>query len=216
MASADPTAVIILGEIVVLETIAIIVLVFFIFMGKKRIKAQISKSKSDYLKSVNNRKSSLKSAFEGTAYAQMNDIDQVVDNLVEHETAFFHSMLDVIKKNDGTGTGKVGDHIHALVSPYALLIKPGDSQDAKTEEVKPVVPDIDSAIDDLLADEADDAEGDPAFDLSEAIMADDEIAEIPDEFLAMDNQDKNATASEIASDDSSDPDSSKSPTDKTN
>ncbi|MDT8384185.1 MAG: hypothetical protein RRB22_07210 [Gammaproteobacteria bacterium] len=215
MASADPTAVIILGEIVVLETIAIIGFVIFFFVRKKKIKAQLGKSKSDYLKSVSDRKSSLKSSFEGTPYAQINNIDQVVDNLVEHETAFFHSILGIIEKNDGTAIGKIDDNIHALVNQYTLLIKSGDALGAETEEENPIVPDIDSAIDDLLADEADDAEGDPAFDLSEAIVADDEIAEIPDELLADDNQDESATASEITSDDPSDPEQSKSPTDKT-
>lgn len=216
MASADPTAVIILGEIIVLETIAIIGFVIFFLMRKKKINAQLRKTKSDYLKNVSDRKSSLKSTFEGTTYEQINDIDQVVDNLVEHETDFFHFILGIIGKYDETSIGKVDDNIHTLVSPYALLLKPGDSQVAKSEEESPIIPDIDSAIDDLLAEEADDAAGDPAFDLSEAIEANDEIAEIPNELLSDDNKNDGATASEIATNDSSDIAPSESPKDKTN
>lgn len=183
MDSADPTAVIILSEIVAIQAIIIIGFATAIFIKKKKAIKQLKIMISDYDKNIPTRKSSLQSAYSNTLPSGNNDPDKIIDDLIEHETKFFKLILETFNKNDITSIKHVEKEIHELVSPYVQLI-PGQSQEStNSDKEESIVPDIDSTIDDLLADEADDAEGDPLLDLSEEIEYEDETEEISEEPL---------------------------------
>ena len=199
MDSADPTAVIILSEIVAIQSIIIIGFAIAIFIKKKKAIKQLKIMISDYDKNIPARKSSLQSAYSNTLPSGNNDRDKIIDDLIEHETKFFKLILETFNKNDISSIKHIEKEIHELVSPYTQLTPGKSPESTNPEKDETIVPDIDSTIDDLLADEADDAEGDPLLDLSEEIEYEDENeAEKMAEELLSDN--KNADLSPEATD----------------
>ena len=199
MDSTDPTAVIILSEIVAIQAIIIIGFAVAIFIKKKKTTKQLKTIINDHDKNIPTRKSSLQSTYSNTLSSGSNDPDKVIDDLIKHETEFLQMILETLNKNDITSLKHIEEGIHELVSPYVQLIPDKNIEPKNLEDEETVVPDIDSTIDDLLADEADDAEGDPLLDLSEEIEYEDENeAEKMAEELLSDN--KNADLSPEATD----------------
>ena len=199
MDSTDPTAVIILSEIVAIQAIIIIGFAVAIFIKKKKTTKQLKTIINDNDKNITTRKSSLQSTYSNTLSSGSNDPDKIIDDLIKHETEFLQMILETFNKNDITSIKHIEEGIHELVSPYVQLIPDKNIEPKNLEDEETVVPDIDSTIDDLLADEADDAEGDPLLDLSEEIEYEDENeAEKMTEELLSDN--KNADLSPEATD----------------
>lgn len=211
MSSTDPTAVIILSEIIALETIIIIAYVAFIFLKKKKTIKHLKEGITSYNEKIPDRKSSLNKKYSNACNLQENDINELVGVIVDNETKFLHAAIDAINGGGPANIHALTEEMYTLVSPYekfsnANTPQPEDSSDADAE-----IPDIDSAIDDLLADEADDAEGDPSLDLSDPSEKNNTIDEIPDELLS-ENHDANTTTeapndSDKISDDQSSEDS---------
>ena len=188
--NADPTSVIILSEIIVIESIIIIGIVSLFFIKRKKTLSQLKSVLSDFKKNIEPRKSSLKSTYSHCPAMQSPESDKMLDDLVNQEERFVNAMLEAFSKNDTSIIKNIENEIHQLVAPYANILQIDSTEEANAETEETDVPDIDSAIDDLLADEADNAEGDPALDLSEEIESDDEIEEIPEELLSgVDNSD---------------------------
>ena len=183
MDSADPTAVIILSEIVAIQAMIIIGFAIAFFIKKKKTTKQLKIIISDYDKNIPTRKSSLQSAYSNALASGSNDPDKIIDNLISHETEFLKTMLETFNKNDITSIKHIEKEIHELVSPYVQLIPDKKLESTNLDKEETIVPDIDSTIDDLLADEADDAEGDPLLDLSEEIEYEDETEEISEQPL---------------------------------
>jgi len=183
MDSTDPTAIIILSEIVVIETIIIIVFAISFFLKKKKSITQLKEIIRDHEKNTQNRKSELKSTYSTILKLQNSNPEKVIDDLIEHETKFFQNVIKTINTNNISSIRLIDEKIHDLVSPYVQLIPTDTSESTSSEKEESPVPDIDSAIDDLLSDEADDAEGDPALDLSEELESEDKIEEMPEELL---------------------------------
>ena len=187
MDNADPTAVIILSEILAFETIVIIGFAVTFFLKKLKTIKQLKVIINNYEKNTPKRKASLKTTYSNTLPSENKELDKIIDDLVKHELVFFKKTLESFNKNDLSSINHIEKDIHDLVSPYAQLISNEQSDVINQEKEDTAVPDIDSAIDDLLAEEADDAEGDPALDLSQKIDIDEEIAEIPEELLSDSN-----------------------------
>jgi len=204
MPSADPTAVIILSEIVFFETIIILGFVLFFFIRKKKIIGKLKTALSDYEKNIPERTSSLKLIYSESPHLQENDIDKLVNDLIENETTFFRSIIGKLNKLDISSISSLEMEMQTLVSPYSQIIKAGDATDTNNAEKESIVPDIDSAIDDLLADEADDADGDPALDLSATSEGDGEIEEIPEELLSDSEENTDESDQEHSSGETSD------------
>lgn len=204
MPSTDPTAVIILSEIVIIETIIILGFVIFFLVRKKRIIEKLKTALIDYEKNIPERTSFLKSVYSGSPHIQESDVEKLVNELVENETAFFRSSIGRLNKLDISSISLIEKDICTLVSPYTQLINTDKNVDKYGTEEEPIAPDIDSAIDDLLADEADDAEGDPALDLSATPEMDGEIEEIPEELLSNIGEDADNSSQDSSSGDSSD------------
>jgi len=199
MDNTDPTFLIMLSEIIALESIIIIGTLVIFFIKKKKSTNKLKVILSDYEKNTPERRSSLKETFSIALTSE--NADDVIDDLLKHEAVFFKDMLNTINKNDISKMQQLANMIHDLVGPYAKLIPNENSGQIDHEKNDPVVPDIDSVIDDLLSDEADDAEGDPALDLSEEIGPKDKIEEIPEGLLSENSTDSTDSTDSGHSDD---------------
>jgi len=187
MASTDPTAIIILSEIVFAETVIIIGVAVF-FLIKKRKLLKLFKSKIDnFDNNLVDRKSSLKSTYSALPHLDESGLLPIIDGLVKNESQFYKLTLDAFSKNDLTFIDNLDEQLFTLVEPYSQFIPKETLKTDETEEEESIIPDVDSAIDELLSDDTDEEEGDPALDLSESIdtdKSDDEMAEIPEELLS--------------------------------
>ena len=192
MDSADPTAVIILSEIIAIQAILIIGFAVAMILKKKKTTKQLKTIINDCDNNIPTRKSSLQSTYSNALALGSNDPDKIIDDLIKHETEFLQIILEAFNKNDIISIKNIEKDIHELVSPYAQLIPDKNQEPINLDNEETIIPDIDSTIDDLLADEADDAEGDPMLDLSEEIEYEDEIGEMTEELLS-DNKNTSIT-----------------------
>lgn len=195
MSSTDPTAIIILSEILALETIIIFGYVTFVFLKKKKVIKHLKEGIASYNNKIADRKSSLNKEYSNACNLQESDINGLVDVIVDNETKFLHVAIDAINGGGSANIQALTEEIYALVKPYETFSSTNNSQPEVSTDDEAAIPDIDSAIDDLLADEADDAEGDPSLDLSEPSEKNNAIDEIPDELLS-ENHDANTVAEE--------------------
>lgn len=192
MPSEDPSSLIILSEIIIIETIIIIGFLSLFFIKKKKKTQRLKELVGDHEKNQEKRRTFLKETYSGLLNGEEGDLAKIVDNLIVHETTFYQEALETFNNSEIKNVEAFAEKINTLVSPYAQFTKiDNEALSPGPSEEDSIVPDIDSAIDDLLADEADDATGDPALDLSETPDSDDEIAEIPDELLSEDSADEN-------------------------
>lgn len=189
MANVDPTAVIILSEIILIETLIIIgVAAYLIFRKKKtsnKLKVLLDERNNDEI----DRKSSLKKTFSKFPHLEANDIDPIIENIIHNEKQFFHYTAYAFSQHSLSSLDNLYAEICTLVTPYAAFTQKTTSQ-ARAED-KPIIADTDAIIDELLEDTDDNEAGDPALDLSNPA---EEMAEIPDELLsANSNLDKELT-----------------------
>jgi hypothetical protein len=205
MSNTDPSSIIILSEIIAFETILIIGLAVHLLLKKKKTIKLLKSIIAKYEKGLVERKSTLNSTYSKYLKCGSDENTKLIEDLIEHETKFFHSILDNFNRNDISIIKDIENEMHILVAPYQQLITNSESASVNINKEETTVHDIDSAIDDLLADEADDAEGDPALDLSETKEAGDEIKEIPEELLSEDIKKINTDNVDISTDDTTDP-----------
>lgn len=187
MANVDPTAVIILSEIILIETLIIFGAVAFFIFKKNKTAKQLNALLDEHNNSENDRKTSLKETYSNLSNMQKNDIDPIIESIINNEKQFFHYVLNCFSKNNLSDINNLSAEISTFVSPYMQLTQKTSSQ---TDE-KPIVVDADAAIDELLEDADHNEKHDPALDLSEAA---DGMAEIPDELLSIDSNSDNGFA----------------------
>jgi hypothetical protein len=182
MASIDPTAVIILSEIILIETLIILGVAAYLIFHKKKTSHKLKALLDDRNNDEADRKSSLKKTFYKFPHLEANDIDTIVENIVNNEKQFFQYSINAFSQNSLSRLDDLYAEICTLVAPYAEFTQKATSQ-SRTEE-KPIITDADTIIDELLEDTDDNEEGDPALDLSNSA---EEMAEIPDELLSVDS-----------------------------
>jgi len=179
MASVDPTAVIILSEIILIETLIIIGVVAYLIFHKKKTSNKLKGLLEEYNNAEIDRKSSLKKTFSSFPHLEANDIDPIVENIANNEKQFFHYTVNAFSQKSLSSLDNLHAEIYTLVAPYAEFTQKAASQ--PRAEDKPIIADTDTIIDELLEDTNDIEEGDPALDLSKSA---EEMAEIPDELLS--------------------------------
>lgn len=213
MPSSDPTAVIILSEIIAFESIILIGLLVFFFIRKKKNIKMLKEAINTQKKNIPDRTAALKSAYSKLPQLQGDNVDGLISNLVDEETKLFHHIFDGINSLDESFINGLEKEIHVLSSAYDNILNTTSSpEDSETTE-EAVVPDIDSAIDDLLAEEGDgDADGDPALDLSAPTESEDGIEEMPDDLLTDGDVDATLEPSEKTPDDSKEAEETNTPT----
>ncbi len=187
MTSADPTAIIILSEIVFIETIAIIGFFIYILISKIKMIKLFKKKLDGFKKNIPDRKSSLKSLYSKISHIQEKDLEVIIDDLIDKESQFYTSTIDAFSKNDLSFIKNFDEKIYTLVKSYSQFIPQDRSPIVNEDEASTIIPNVDTAIDELLAEDKNDENGDPALDLSESMStesADNEMAEIPEELLS--------------------------------
>ncbi|MBL1275761.1 MAG: hypothetical protein COB30_006715 [Ectothiorhodospiraceae bacterium] len=175
MVSSDPTAVIILSEIVAVETILIIGYVIFFILKKRKAAKFLKDTLDSHTNKIEGRKSFLKTTYSPISGINEGTLNTIVDDIVEKENTFIKFILETFHKGDEKALTKLTEDICILVTPYHQLTHQETPEEPEVED-KSIIPDVDSAIDELLADNDDDDDviedtknqstGDPALDLS--------------------------------------------------
>ncbi|NOX76825.1 MAG: hypothetical protein GXP17_09515 [Gammaproteobacteria bacterium] len=189
MDSPDPTAVIILLELVFFETIAIIGLLAYLLVKKRKRAKLLAEQFAAIKEALSTRQVTLTKTFEGIPKLTKEQLDTATQAMAEHELAFYKYLIDGWHQPRNEPITQMQEAVSELLSPYAQLTPApvASAPTAEPEKDDALVPDVDDAIDALLADpppeqKADPVtEADPAFDLSED--GEPEIAEIPDDLL---------------------------------
>jgi mRNA-degrading endonuclease HigB of HigAB toxin-antitoxin module len=181
MANVDPTAAIILSEIILIETIIIIGAIALFIFKKNKMAKQLNALLNEHNNTENDRKSSLKETFSKLPNLQKNDTDSIIEIIINNEKRLFQYVLNCFAKNKLSDINNLSAEISTFVTPYTELTQKTFSQ----ADEKPIVVDADAAIDELLEDADHNEAHDPALDLSEAV---EEMAEIPEELLSIDSK----------------------------
>jgi len=185
MASNDPTTIIILAEIIAVQTVILIGIGVFAFIQKKKKAKILEASTLAFKENSADRTQLLKTTFNGLAGENINAI---TEDIVAKEVEFHRHMSNIFYKNDLAGITELDQAITDMVAPYAQLASSTTTAGDNTPKQEPNAPDVDNAIDELLSDDEEDTK-DPALDLSDATSEKDNepgIAEIPDELLNSD------------------------------
>lgn len=171
MASTDPTAIIILSEIVLFETISLIGIAVFLFMKKKKAIKLLKDKLEAFNKNIPERESSLKSTYSQIPQIKEENLDPIVSTIYEHESQLYKEIVDAFSKNDLSFMSELDNKIFTLAKSYTQVILENSSAAGGKEEEESTIPDVDTAIDELLSEDSEDSAGDPALDLSESIEA---------------------------------------------
>lgn len=185
MTSADPTAVIILSEIVALETIAIFSAIILLIIKRRKKTKHISETLKRIDEETQNRKAYIANAFAGKDSSPDESINTISESVVNAENAFYENILKAFFSQRILVIDEIDSFVRELTLPYEQFanIPSPDNKGGNEQSHHPA--DIDDAIDELLTDDGDGAT-DPALDLSAiGSMQDNEndIAEIPDDLL---------------------------------
>lgn len=185
MTSADPTAVIILSEIVALETLTIFTsIIFFIIKRRKKTK-HISETLKRIDEEAQKRKSYIANVFAGKDSVPDESINAISESVITAENIFYENILKAFFSRKIQLIDEIDSHVHELTLPYEQFANISSPDNEKGKEQSPHTADVDNAIDELLTDDDDDA-SDPALDLSATGSIQDNengIDEIPDDLL---------------------------------
>lgn len=176
MPSNDPTALIILSEIVLAETTIIIVYTLFSIIKKRSRSKYLSEMLTKVSDNKDSRKSSLKAIFKSISGLSEEKLNEITEGITLKEQEYYQSLANVLHSNKTSLYGDIVDSVNQLVKPYEMLVSgsssgnTGNKTEAESKDYN-----VDSAIDELLED----ADADPSLDISNTS----EIEEIPDDLL---------------------------------
>lgn len=197
MASTDPTAVIILAELIVFETIALIGIISYL-IAKKRKRAKTLAGIIESLKQTRPEQAEkLSDKLHTIPYLTKEKADIASKEITDSKHELHELVITAFHDNNTIALNDLGNAIEKLATGYETLLPdentgdvPPAAQKIAQQENASLVPDVDKAIDELLADDGPPIVANPDFDLSETEVQDEmcndenEIAEIPDELLA--------------------------------
>lgn len=204
MPNNDPTFTLILGEICLVLTIAILMLLAGMLFRKRKQLKLLSAMLQRVTDNEEERKQVLVSSLSGISGVDGKMLEGIAQELVTQERLFYQLVTTAFMKNETTFFEHIDNDIHNLVSPYTILAtsNKASTENERITDEEPAIPDFGDAIDDLLSDESHESQKDPEFDLSateqEAGDEDDtiskvsDIAEIPEDLL---NENPDATES---------------------
>jgi len=202
MDNPDPTAVIILSELVFIETVVIIGLLATLFIKKRKRGRLLAEQAAKIKDAAEARQAELKQTFQRIPGLSDTQLTAATAAMVDQELVFYKFLVDGWYQSKPDDAANLQQAVGELLAPYSQLIPSTDAEAAEATQEEAAVPDVDDAIDALLADPEPEAaaeapaEADPAFDLSEeavpAFTEDEtdstpEIAEIPDDLLDADS-----------------------------
>jgi len=200
MPNPELSTTLILGEIILLETVLIIVVSVYFFLKSKKKSLKLKMLLESFLDDEKSRLSHLSMTFKKPEFIDEEKYNTVLNNIINEENLFYKYLINAFYKNDIKSLDPLSTEIQKIVSPFAELLYENEKPESNETINDPVV-NIDDAIDELLSDDEDteiNVEHDPAFDLSDPTetateipteeliktnIENDEIAEIPNDLL---------------------------------
>ncbi len=205
MASPGLSTTLILGEIILIETLLIISVSVYFVMKLKKKSAKLKALLESFLDDESNRLSILSENLKKPEFIDDEKYNTVLKNILNEENLLYKNLVNAFYQNDIKSLGSLSTEIQKITGPCAELLMPVNEV-AETKEIdNEQVINADDVMDELLSDdeeiEADvdiDVEHDPEFDLSEPAetinepppeepiktsIENDEIAEIPSDLL---------------------------------
>ncbi len=201
MDSPDPTAVIILSELVFFETTVIIGLLAYLLVKKRKHAKRLAEQSANIKESASARQAELKKTFKSIPKLSEEQLTSATRAMAEQELAFYKYLIDGWHQPNVESITQMQEAVATLLNPYAQLTPANAASAPTTEPEDALVPDVGDAIDALLADPAPEqepepaAETDPTFDLSEEAVP--EIAEIPDDLLGDEETSENNVPTDL-------------------
>jgi len=217
MSSPELSITLILGEIILIETVIIIAASVYLFLRMKKKSLKLKTSLESFLDDEKNRLSSLSEVLEKPEFVDDEKYNTALQTIVSEENMLYKLLVKAFHHNDLTLLDSFTTEIQKITRPCAELLVRDKTPDTDEIDSEPVI-DVDDAIDELLSDDENteiDIENDPAFDLSEptetavetpteelveTTIENNEIAEIPSDLL---NNISSSTGDETEPDNSS-------------
>lgn len=186
----DPTAAIILGEIALILFLILAGLLTTLAL-KKRKKAKQLATILDELEATQEERTQTLLKDMGMASSIAHEqLKPIAEAIATEESTIKKAMITAYIKSDTTVLDEFDGEMKKLSDYYLNVLQQNGAASSGTEETaeeEPLIPDMDDAVDDLLASEGDEVEADAEFDLSETDdlpdMEAEEIAEIPDDLI---------------------------------
>ncbi|MCF6338078.1 MAG: hypothetical protein L3J84_09015 [Gammaproteobacteria bacterium] len=202
MPSQELITTLILGEIILIETVFIIALSVYFVLKRKKKSLKLKNLLESFLDDEKNRLSSLSLIFERPEFIDDEKYNTVLKNIINEENMLYKYLINAFYHNDIKSLDSLSLEIQNITRPCADLIFSEENKTSENsmEDNDPVI-NVDDAIDELLSDDEEiksDIEHDPEFDLSEPTemvtdppeeelietsVENDEIAEIPSDLL---------------------------------
>jgi len=193
MASVEMSTVIILSEIIILETVFIVGGIIYIYLKRKKINTKLRTLFKSFQDDEKNRTNVLSKLFTRPNHLKEEDYSNNLQKIITSEMIFYKYLISSIYSNNTKIFDSFNEELQNLTQAYTDLIpSPENSNsDSIDPELEPDI-NVDDAIDELLADDetVHETNNDPALDLSEdtettddSSTSQDEIAEIPSELL---------------------------------
>ncbi len=198
MPSPELSTTLILGEIILIETVLIIALSVYFFLKLKNKSLKLKTFLESFLDDEKNRLSILSSTLKKPEFIDDEKYNTALQNIISEENLFYKYLINAFYKNDVKLLDSLSTEIQKITRPCADLL-PGDEK-PDTDEInnEPEI-DVDDAIDELLSDNVGtetSIENDPEFDLSESTET---VAETPAEEL-VETSIENSEIAEIPND----------------
>lgn len=197
MPSPGLSTIMILGEIVLIETILIILYLIYLYLKSKKKILKLNDLLESFLKDEKNRLDILSSMFHKSELIDEEKYTAALKSIIEKENLFYKYLITVLYHNDLKSLDSLSSEIQEIIKPCVELIPINKEIDAEEAEDSPEV-NVDDVMDELLSDDEPKIESDPALDLSESVddtlitenepliettLETDEIAEIPSDLL---------------------------------
>jgi hypothetical protein len=182
MASSDPAALIILGEIAALQSIALIAIAVLFILHKRKKSRKLGEIMNKISEGEQERKTYISKVFNPSGNIPSDQMQPVCNSIIEAEKTFYEEAIVALFNNDLDKLESIDIAVSNLTKPYEQFVSISVNERDKIEAETSEKHDVNDAIDVLLADEAEDPELDLSNDNSSGST--DEIAEIPDDLLS--------------------------------
>ncbi len=200
MPSPGLSTTLILGEIILIETVLIIAVSVYFILKLKKKSLKLKNLLESFLDDEKNRLSNLSLSLKKPEFIDDEKYNATLKNIISEENLLYKYLINVFYHNDIKSLDSLSTEIQKITKPCEELLPGSDPPETDELDSDPVI-NVDDAIDELLSDDEKtevDIERDPEFDLSEPTktvaenpieelietsIENDEIAEIPSDLL---------------------------------
>lgn len=209
MSNASVTTIIILSEIILIETVLIIGWIAYMLFKEKKKASNLDKLLKSFMSGTDNRKSQLAEAYKKPESITDDEYKIILQGITDSELHLFKYFIAAAYSKNTNALDALSTETQKVAMSPTAFFSEKDSPNNQPDDSTPDV-DVDNAIDELLSDDENiefDEDKDPALDLSgpetqsnesidETALPDDEIAEIPSELLTASSPEVEAISTE--------------------